>query len=146
MRPIRFCFVLALVAALAAAAFAPTRAQSTDAPAPAVTNPPLPSPRPTAEDPAVRKLAVHEFLAWQTGTVDRGRYADTVNNELSDDLLDRATKTLANLGALQQATFRGVSKARGVSFYVYHMACQNGAVEMEFSMDPAGKIALIFFE
>lgn len=147
MRPLPLVFALCLAAGSVLAASPALRAQSAD---PGVTseatNPPLPSPKPAPEDPRVRKLAVQQFLAWQTGTVNRDLYADSVNNQLSDEVLQGAATTLARLGALQQATFQGISTARGSRFYVYGMACENGSVKMEFSLDAAGKIALIFFE
>jgi hypothetical protein len=137
------------VAGLALAGGAPVHAQS-PAPAesaePVETPPPIPKPVPTADDPKIHKLAVQQFLAWQTATVNRDLYSDTVNGELSDDVLDRATKTLANLGALQTVEFQGISKAKQASLYVYKMTCANGSVQMDFSLEPSGKIGLIFFE
>lgn len=106
----------------------------------------LPSPKPAAEDPKVRKLAVQQFLAWQSGTINRDLYSDQVNQDLTDDVLDKGTKTLANLGALQEAQYRGISVSKGLSFYVYRMVCQRGTIQMDFSLQPDGKIALIFFE
>ncbi len=149
MRVNRLFVAFTLVCGLSLATAAAGGAQSTDpgtAPAPTITNPPIPSPKPTAEDPHVRKLAVQQFLAWQTATVDRDLYSDTVNGELSDDLMDRATKTLANLGALQSAVFQGISTTKGTSLYVYQMTCANGVIQMDFALDPSGKIALIFFQ
>jgi hypothetical protein len=136
----------------AAAAFCAVSAGASSAqtapPSPAgeATNPPIPSPKPAAEDPRVRKLAVAQFLAWQTGNVDRSLYGDRVNAELTDDLLDRGTKTLANLGGLQKATFEGISAAKGANLYVYRMTCENGTIDMDFALSPEGKITLIFFQ
>lgn len=149
MRLSRIAIMLACLAAACAlyAAPVPGRAQeAADSPAPIATNPPLPSPKPTVEDPKIHKLAVQQFLAWQSGTVNRDLYADQVNAELTDDMMDRGTKTLANLGALQKAQFQGISSAKGATFYVYKMVCANGTVQMDFSMDADGKIAIIFFE
>ena len=147
MRLSRIAVLLACLAAACALFGAPARAQqATDSPAPVATNPPLPSPKPAVEDPKIHKLAVQQFLAWQSGTVDRGLYADQVNAELTDDMMDRGTKTLAKLGALQKVQFQGISSAKGVTFYVYKMVCANGTIQMDFALDPAGKIALIFFE
>jgi hypothetical protein len=116
--------------------------------APPVENsppPPLPSPKPAPEDPKIRKLAMQQFLAWQGGTVDRGRYSDDVNAQLSDDLLAASEKAVAGLGALQTATFRGISSAKGIHVYVYTMLCEHGSIDMKFALQPDGKIALIFF-
>lgn len=139
-------FVLAVGLALAPAALHAQQSDATPAPAPGPTNPPLPSPRPTAEDPKVHKLAVQQFLAWQSGAVNRDLYSDRVNSDMTDDLMDRGTKALANLGGLQSAQFQGVSLSKGMTFFVYKMLCQNGTIQMEFEMDPDGKIGLIFFE
>jgi hypothetical protein len=149
MRLTRPAIVLALVAALAVFGGGHLRAQEaqpTTAPAAGPTNPPIPSPKPAPDDPKIHKFAVQQFLAWQQGQIDRTLYSDDVNNELTDEVLDSATKTLANLGALQHVTFRGLSKAHDVTFYVYKMACERGAVDMDFALDPQGKVAIIFFE
>lgn len=138
--------LLALAAILAAFGAGHVRAQESPPPSSAPTNPPLPSPKPAPDDPKVHKFAVQQFLAWQQGAIDRTLYSDDVNNELTDEVLDTATKTLAHLGALQQVTFRGLSKAHDVQFYVYKMTCERGSIDMDFALDPQGKVAVIFFE
>lgn len=150
MRFIRFGLVFT-AAVLAAGLAAPmAQAQQTGAsPAAAPTAvpaPALPSPRPGPDNPQRHKLAVQQFLAWQQGQVDRTLYGNAVNEELSDEVLDQATRTLANMGALQSAVFLGTSRARGVDVFVYKMTCEHGAVNMDFALAPDGKIALIFFE
>lgn len=148
MRLSRIAVMLACLAAACTlyAAPVPGRAQeAVDSPAPIATDPPLPSPKPAVEDPKIHKLAVQQFLSWQSGTVDRSLYGDQVNAELTDDMMDKGTKTLANLGALQKAQFQGISTAKGTTFYVYKMVCANGTIQMDFALDSAGKIALIFF-
>jgi hypothetical protein len=147
MRLPRPSVVLALILGATALFAGGVRAQeATSEPAPAVTNPPIPSPKPTAEDPKIHKLAVQQFLAWQTGAIDRDLYSERVNGELTDDLMDKGTKTLANLGPLQNVQFQGISAARGANLYVYKMVCSRGTIQMDFSIDPDGKIGLIFFE
>lgn len=93
----------------------------------------------------MHKLAVQQFLAWQGGSLDRGRYSDDVNAQLSNETLDASEKTLAALGALQNATFRGISRAKSINVYVYRMICEHGSIDMEFALQPDGKIALLFF-
>jgi hypothetical protein len=148
MRRLTLAAILfAFIAALSAFSCAGVRAQQTDAsPAPTDTHPPIPSPKPTADDPKIHKFAVQQFLAWQTGDVNRDLYSDRVNGQMTEELMDRGTKTLANLGALQQAQFQGISAAQGATFYVYKMTCQRGTINMDFSLDPDGKIGLIYFE
>jgi hypothetical protein len=144
----RSLLFFALAAGVALLPVATTHAQTVPAPSPsAVENspPPLPSPKPAPEDPKIRKLAMQQFLAWQGGTVDRARYSDDVNAQLSDELLDASEKAVAALGALQTATFRGISSAKGIHVYVYTMICDHGSIDMKFALQPDGKIALIFF-
>jgi hypothetical protein len=125
----------------------PSPAPSAEVSAPPVQNapPPLPSPKPAAEDPKIRKIALQQFVAWQGGAVDRTRYSDDVNAQLSDEVLDASEKALAALGALQTATFKGISTAKGIRVYVYTMTCEHGSIDMKFALQPDGKIALVFF-
>jgi hypothetical protein len=148
MRLTRAATLIALAAGLAAFGGGHLRAQETQPSAPAAepTRPAVPSPKPAPDDPKIHKFAVQQFLAWQQGQIDRSLYSDDVNTELTDEVLDNATKTLAHLGALQQVTFRGLSKAHDVTFFVYKMSCERGSVDMDFALDPQGKVALIFFE
>lgn len=139
--------VAALLFALAAVgpAFAQ---QAQPSPAPSYVPPtpaPLPSPVMVADDPKIHKLAVQQFLAWQQGTVDRTLYADDLATQLTDDVVNQASSTLANLGALQTVTFRGISHAQQGDLYVYHMVCDHGAVDEDFSLDPKGRILRIYF-
>ena len=115
------------------------------APAAQSSPPPLPAPKLVPEDPKVRKLAMQQFVAWQGGAVDRSRYSDDVNAQLSDDVLDASEKALAALGALQTATFKGISTAKSIHVYVYTMTCEHGSIDMKFALQPDGKIALVFF-
>jgi hypothetical protein len=151
MGPSRPFLILALAAVLAASGGVCVRAQETPAPSPAaaatpVPPPPLPSPKPGPDDPKRHKLAVQQFLAWQQGQVDRTLYGDEVNSELNDELMDQATRTLANMGALQSAVFVGTAHAKGLDVFVYKMICEHGSVNMDFALAPDGKISLIFFE
>lgn len=150
MRLTRLAVLVAIIAGIAVfgghARAQEAQATSTPPPGVAPTSPAIPSPKPAPDDPKVHKFAVQQFLAWQQGQIDRTFYSDDVNNELTDEVLDTATKTLAHLGALQQVTFRGLSKAHEVTFYVYKMTCEHGAVDMDFALDPQGKVAVIFFE
>ena len=148
MKLVRTAAILALVTAAILLPAPAVRAQeATDSPAPGATaSPPaIPSPVPTSDDPKIHKLAVQQFLAWQQGQIDRTLYTDDVNGELTDDVVTSASRTLANLGALQSTTFRGVSHAPQGDLYVYHMKCDRGAVDMDFSLDPKGKILRIYF-
>lgn len=148
MRPTRLAFLIALLFAGAALGCGLTaHAQEvTASPAATPAPPALPSPRPGPDVPQRHKFAVQQFLAWQQGDVDRTLYTDELNGELNDDLMDRATKTLANMGALQSAVFLGTAHAKGIDVYVYKMTCEHGSVNMDFALDPSGKVSVIFFE
>jgi hypothetical protein len=120
-----------------------------DAPVPSAGALAVPSPSPAPEDPKVTKLAIREFLAWQSASIDASHYTDQVAEMLTPAFLKSGTATLAHVGALQSATFRGI--AHGVDhtdFFVYRMTCSNGTIDMDFQLDPAGsgKINLIHFE
>jgi hypothetical protein len=149
MRPTRLVLILAVALFATAAPLAVRAQQATPAASPSAapeSPPPIPSPKPAPDDPQRHKLAVQQFLAWQQGQIDRSRYGDQVNAELTDEVLDRGTRTLANMGALQSAVFLGISHAKGADIYVYKMTCEHGSVDMDFALGPDGKIALIFFE
>ena len=150
MGPIRVFLTLALVFSLAAYGGSYAAAQESE-PTPAasvapVPPPPLPSPKPGPDDPQRHKLAVRQFLAWQQGQVDRTLYGDEVNTELNDEVMDQATRTLANMGAMQSVVFVGTARGKNLDVYVYKVTCEHGSVNMDFALAPDGKIALIFFE
>lgn len=151
MRLHQAALVLALTTALVGYSAGVSAAQEataspSPAPAPSETQEPLPSPQPATEDPKVHKLAVQQFLAWQQGQLDRTLYADDVNGELTDDVVQKASGALAAMGALQSATFRGISHAKQGDLYVYHMTCDRGSVDMDFALDTKGLIQVIFFQ
>ncbi len=146
----RLALVFALAAATVTLAFGPVHAQESPDQGPATaaaspSPPPIPSPKPGPDDPKRHKLVVQQFLAWQQGQVDRSLYADSVNDQLTDDVLNRGTATLANMGALQSAVFLGTSHTKGVDLYVYKVTCEHGSVDMDFALAPDGKIELDIF-
>ena len=141
------CAVVALAASPAYAHKAPPTPAPTETPVGTPDSPVLPSPKPATEDPKITKVAVREFLAWQTGTVDRSHYSDQMNANISDELLTKSAAGLAHLGALQKTTFEGISIAgpTNQTFYTYTMACADGSVRMQFGLDQQGKISLLYF-
>lgn len=144
----RAILFLALAAGVALFPASLTHAQeATASPPPAVENspPPIPSPKPAPDNPKMHKLAVRQFLAFQGGTVDRKQYSDDVNAQLNDELLDGSEKALAALGALQTVNFRGISHTKNVDVYIYRMTCEHGSIDMEFALQPDGKIAVLLF-
>jgi hypothetical protein len=144
----RALLFLALAAGVTLLPVSMTHAQEiTGSPPPAVENspPPIPSPKPAPDDPKMHKLAVRQFLAFQGGTVERARYSNDVNAQLNDELLTASERALAALGALQTVNFRGISHTKNVNVYVYRMTCEHGSIDMEFALQPDGKIAVLLF-
>jgi hypothetical protein len=141
-------FIGPLAAALALLLTAPAPAQNLleASPAPALTPLPIATPQPAPDNARVHKVAVQQFLAWQEGSVDPQLYGDQVAAQLTPAFLDQASKTLAQLGGLQQAKFLGISRVKAGALYVYDMVCEHGAVNMAFDFDPDGRIAVIFFQ
>jgi hypothetical protein len=139
---------LALAAGVALLPVSLAHAQeATGSPPPAVESspPPIPSPKPAPDEPKMHKLAVRQFLAFQGGTVDRKQYSDDVNAQLNDELLTASEGALAALGALQTVNFRGISHTKNVNVYIYRMTCEHGSIDMEFALQPDGKIAVLLF-
>ena len=149
MRPTRLALVFAAAVFACGLGSASAWAQEDAGPAASATpvpGPTLPPPKPGPDDPQRHKFAVQQFLAWQQGTVDRTLYTDQVNGELSDQVMDQGTRTLANMGGLQSAVFLGTSHTKAGDVYVYKITCEHGTVNMDFALTPDRKISLIFFE
>jgi hypothetical protein len=144
-KPLLFLALAAGVALLPVSMAHAQEVTASPTPAPLNSPPPIPPPKPAPDDPKMHKLAVRQFLAFQGGTVDRTRYSDDVNAQLNDELLDGSEKALAALGALQTVNFRGISHAKGIDVYVYRMTCEHGTIDMEFALQPDGKIAVLLF-
>jgi len=140
----RTIFAALLVAGLAATSLAAppaiAKARATPTPSPA----PLPP-----EDPAGTKAARQLFVTWQLGVIDRTKYTDELNALATDDQLQHTSVQLAGLGSLKTLDWLGYRHADGVpdgsKTYVYRANCANGAVLMQFSITPLGKIAGIIF-
>lgn len=149
MRPSRLALVFAAAVLALGLSAGAVRAQEDATPAATASpsaGPSIPPPKPGPDDPQRHKFAVQQFLAWQQGTVDRDLYTDEVNSELSDQVMDQGTRTLANMGGLQSAVFLGTSHTKAGEVYVYKITCEHGSVNMDFALAPDGKISLIFFE
>ena len=133
----------ALAAVLALLVYAVAGAR----PAPSPT--PSPTPTPIA-DPAITKIVRQQFVAWQSGSINKSLYSPNVRVKLTDAIVDDVSKKLAALGPLTNAVFIGPffvndipADARG---YIYQMVCQNGNVYLFTILDGQGKIATIYFK
>jgi hypothetical protein len=133
---------IALVALFGAlAAPAPARPRAT----------PTPSPTPTpVADPAMTKLATQQFVQWQAGVINKSLYAQQVLDKLNDAKISDTSHALGQLGALTQVVFIGPwidpSFPPGARGYIYQMRCADGNIYLWLALDPAGKIATIFFK
>lgn len=116
---------------------------------PSPTPTPSPSPTPVA-DPAITKIVRQQFVAWQSGSLNKSLYSAGVQGKLTDAMVDDVSKKLAALGPLVDTVYIGPfftndlpADARG---YIYQMECQNGKVFLLTILDAKGKIATIFFK
>jgi len=131
--------LLALSFACAGSAGARTKATPT----------PEPTPTPVA-DPAVTKLIMQQFVAWQAGNINKSLYAPAVVSKLTDDKINQVSHALGMLGPLTGEVFIGPFTAQDVPpdahGYIYQMQCREGNVYMWMIVDNTGKIATVFFK
>lgn len=112
---------------------------------------PTPSPSPTpVADPAVTKLMRQQFVALQSGTVNKTLYSAGARVKLTDAMIDDLSHKLAALGPLTDMLYLGPfftndipSDAHG---YIYQMLCREGNVYLLTIIDGQGKIATIYFK
>jgi hypothetical protein len=132
---------LALLLVLGAAAPALARPHGT--PTPAAT------PTPGPEDPAITAIVRHEFVAWQTGSVDKTHYSADAQSTLTDDTIKHMSTALASYGALTSTDWLGgfavVGGPPGVKGYNYRMNCTNSPVYMQMLIEPSKQIDAINF-
>jgi hypothetical protein len=133
-------FALAL---LIAAGSGPASARPTPTPTPTATPVPVP------EDPAVTTIARREFVSWQAGVVDKSRYSEAMQGQITDDQVTQTSKNLSEVGALQHAEWVGLYAAppqvSGGKAYVYRMVCTNHPVYEVLVLGADHKIAGILF-
>jgi hypothetical protein len=115
----------------------------------AMTPTPSPSPTPVA-DPAVTKLVRQQFVAWQSGSINRSLYSDQIQSQLNDAKVSDVSQKLAALGALTATVYIGPFVSSDIPAdahgYIYQMQCREGNVYLFFVVSPEGKIATIFFK
>lgn len=108
---------------------------------------PTPSPTPVA-DPAITALARKQFVAWQSGSINKGLYSDSITDQLTDDKINETAQALGKLGFLTGTTYMGplaIGDLPGDDGYIYQMSCVNGIVYQFIVLDPQKKIVRIFF-
>jgi hypothetical protein len=128
---------MTVVALLAAPAFARPKATPT----------PVPTPAPVA-DPAITKIARHQFVSWQAGAVDLSAYEPDVATIVKGKI-DDVAKKMGPLGPLTGENYIGPFLASdipaGAHGYIYQMVCAEGSVYLWMVIDADGKIQKIFF-
>jgi hypothetical protein len=112
---------------------------------------PTPSPTPTPiADPAVTKVVRQQFLAWQTGTLNKTAYNPNIRAKLTDAIINDVSHKLASLGALTDTIYIGPFFANDLPpdahGYIYQMICREGNVYLFTVLDNQGKIATIYFK
>jgi hypothetical protein len=125
------------------------------APSP-VSTPPVTSPAPGAvpaagtapaasPTPASLGAAQLEFLAFQTGKIDRTHYDAAANAELTDSKVTQASAGLKPLGEFKDITQLERAERQGLTIYLYRVRAQTGAVQMILAVDKDGKYAGVLF-
>lgn len=114
-----------------------------------------PSPTPTAtptlapEIPTITAVARREFVAWQTGAVDKNHYVDAAQTQLTSDGTAKMSKVLVSYGALEHTEWYGnfpiIGAPPGVVGYTYRMVCTNDAIFEQLMIGSDGKIDSINF-
>lgn len=112
---------------------------------------PTPSPTPTpVADPAITKLVRQQFVAMQSGSINRSLYSPGLRVKLTDAMVTDLSQKLAVLGPLTDTVYIGPfytndipSDAHG---YIYQMMCREGNVYLLTIIDAQGKIATIYFK
>ena len=133
-----------LTAALALGLFAPAAADSTPSPAPSASA--AASPAELPEDKAVTARARAEFIAWQSGTIDRTHYTKPAADAFSDAVIAQVSPQIKALGALTTMTFVSAHPYQGDVIYRYTLACANGNALYTYVINGDGKIDGIFFK
>jgi hypothetical protein len=104
-----------------------------------------PTPTPTnapGEVAAMTARVKAEFLALQSGKIDRTHYAKIANDALSEATLADLSKQLKTYGAVRTTYYRG-KKVTGpnATDYFYTMDCEKGMLAVTFGLDASDKIA-----
>lgn len=95
--------------------------------------------------PASLGAAQVEFLAFQTGKIDRTHYDAAANTDLTDAKVTQASAGLKTLGDFKDITQLERADRQGLIIYLYRVRAQSGTVQMVLAVDKDGKIAGIFF-
>lgn len=100
---------------------------------------------PPVEDPAITAQARAQFIAWQSGKIDRSLYNAEANKQLTDALIADVAGKLSPLGPPTKVNFVDKSTADGNTIYTYAVDTAKGRVQMLLALDGSHKISGIFF-
>ncbi|MDP9111332.1 MAG: hypothetical protein M3M96_06850 [Candidatus Eremiobacteraeota bacterium] len=131
------------LAALVLAGGIPAHAKPRPTPTPTAT------PSPPPEDPAITKVVRREFVAWESGNVDLGRYSDAAKAQITPEKIATTSKNLALLGALQKVEYiepvAFENEPAGTRAFIYKMTCSDGIVFEQIVLDAQSKVTGIVF-
>lgn len=119
----------------------PSPAPSAPAASPSATTG-LPSASPT---PASLGAAQTEFLAFQSGKVDRTHYNAASNAEFTDAKIAQVSAGLKSLGTFKDITQLERAERQSLTIFVYRVRAEGGIVQMLLAVDKDGKYAGVFF-
>lgn len=99
------------------------------------------------EDAAITSRAQSEYVAWQSGKIDRDRYTARAASAFTPALVAQVAGELTAYGAPGPPIFRGKTQAPdGTTIYAYRVPCANTDVWMSMGLDAGGKIDGIAFQ
>lgn len=100
---------------------------------------------PVPEDPAVGTAVKRQYLAWQTGKIDRNDFSAEMNKELPDATVARVASQLQSLGAPKKFTYVERTLWNGYRVYTYRVETQKARLRMLYTVDAEGKISALWF-
>jgi len=133
---VRF-LILALIAVCAMSLGVVPAVARAASPAPAASMPP--------ENPSVTQIARAEIDAWESGKVDRAKYSAEANQHITNDLITNVSKQMAPLGPPTSFKYVGHTTQFGLDLTQYEAVFPQITLTESIAVDPAGKIAFIYF-
>jgi hypothetical protein len=138
-----------IFASLLALALWPAAASAQGAPPPAgapAAASPAPTPTALPDDPAIDKRAKAEFLAWQSGKLDKSHYSKALDAAATDDAVAKVTPQLKALGDLKSVVFTaGWVIAPGKNAYQYLVTCSTASMLMLYVVSPPATVEGVRF-
>jgi hypothetical protein len=120
-------------------------AQSAPASPPASVGSPAPTPTPLPEDAGIDKRAKAEFLAWQSGKLDKSQYSPRLAEQATEMVVTQVSPQLQALGDFKEIKFTSAWVDQGYDNYQYLVTCSKGAMLMLYAVSTDGKVAGVRF-